>query len=342
LRPTLRPLTAAITQLSPVAPPGANRPGISAITWPLARTQIRWGLRRLGRWPDAFIAAHANDLLGRWGPGVVDVLYGTDDWEAGAGLWGKSASGLRRQTQRALPRADLVLAVGTELVDRWRLYGGDPILFPNGCDVDAYAGIRTVQPGPVPVGFPRPVAGLVGQLSERIDITLLEAVADTGIGLLLVGPRQPRWSPARIDSLLARENVHHVGAVPFSELPQWLARIDVGLTPYADTAFNRASFPLKTLEYLAAGLPVVSTGLPASLALSAETGEVAIADSGAMFAEAARTVAAERPSPDSIARRQAAARRYSWAERASELVRLVAEAGRSGGPEPSDADADAG
>jgi teichuronic acid biosynthesis glycosyltransferase TuaH len=142
--------------------------------------------------------------------------------------------------------------------------------------------------------------------------------------------------------LLARENVHHVGAVPFSELPRWLARIDVGLTPYADSAFNRASFPLKTLEYLAAGLPVVSTGLPASLALSTETGEVVIADGSAAFAQTVRKVAARCPSSDSIARRRAAARRYSWSERASELVRLVAEAGRSGEPETSDADSDVG
>jgi hypothetical protein len=42
--------------------------------------------------------------------------------------------------------------------------------------------------------------------------------------------------------------------------------MDVGLTPYADTPFNQASFPLKTLEYLSAGLPVVSTDLPGALA----------------------------------------------------------------------------
>src|SRR5262249_60607279 len=61
---------------------------------------------------------------------------------------------------------------------------------------------------------------------------------------------------------ISRPNAHYAGRAPASEVPPYLAAMDVGLTPYADTQFNQASFPLKTLEYLSAGLPVVSTDLP--------------------------------------------------------------------------------
>ncbi len=53
------------------------------------------------------------------------------------------------------------------------------------------------------------------------------------------------------------------GREQFEDLPGYLAAMDVGLVPYGATEFNRWSFPMKTLEYLAAGLPVVSTSLPA-------------------------------------------------------------------------------
>src|SRR5208283_3159702 len=92
---------------------------------------------------------------------------------------------------------------------------------------------------------------------------LLEAVADTGQSLLLIGPRHPRFAVAAMDPLLARANVHWVGPQAFEDLPKYLSVVDVGLVPYVDSAFNRGSFPLKTLEYLAAGIPVVATDLPA-------------------------------------------------------------------------------
>ena len=47
-------------------------------------------------------------------------------------------------------------------------------------------------------------------------------------------------------------------------MPAYIAAIDIGITPYLDSPFNRASFPLKTLDYLSAGRPAVSTALPAA------------------------------------------------------------------------------
>ena len=239
-------------RLTPVVLPGLTRPGIRLTTWPLVRRHIRRALAELGRTPFAVIACSFDDVLRGWPTGTRTVLYGTDDWVAGAELMGQRANRLRRQERRAVTAADVVTAITPELADRWRELGANPALLPNGCDPQAYSGVDTVQPAPLPDGFPMPVAGVVGQLNDRLDADLLAAVADSGLGLLLVGPRDPGWLPERWDSLVGRPNVHHAGAVPFEDLPRWLARMDVGLTPYTDTPFNRASFPLKSLEYLAA------------------------------------------------------------------------------------------
>jgi teichuronic acid biosynthesis glycosyltransferase TuaH len=132
---------------------------------------------------------------------------------------------------------------------------------------------------------------------------------------LLVGPRHHRLPAARLEPLVARPNVQWVGAQPFEALPSYLERIDVGLVPYTDTPFNRASFPLKCLEYLAAGRAVVATDLPAIRWL--DTPLVSIADRAPdAFAEAVFRAASAPDDARLVAKRQAFARANGWNVRA--------------------------
>jgi teichuronic acid biosynthesis glycosyltransferase TuaH len=196
--------------------------------------------------------------------------------------------------------------------------GANVLLVPNGVRADSYTDLDTVPPAP-DVNLPRPVAGVVGQLSARIDITLLEAVVSAGCSLLMVGPVDPAWEPARLEALCARPNVRLVGFQPYDRLGGYLRHIDVGLTPYVPSEFNRASFPLKTLEYLAAGKPTVSTDLPATRWL--DTDLVHIADGADDFAKAAISLA-ETDTPQLAKARRDFAEQHSWRARAA----LVADA----------------
>ena len=65
-----------------------RRPGVRATTHALVRSQVRWALRRLHIRPFAVVATHLQELLGYWGRDVVNVLYSTDDYVAGATLTG--------------------------------------------------------------------------------------------------------------------------------------------------------------------------------------------------------------------------------------------------------------
>jgi teichuronic acid biosynthesis glycosyltransferase TuaH len=338
--PSLSAAGDGITRLTPVALPGLTRPGVRATTAPLLRAQVRWALRRLGVRPDVVVAGYLEDVLGRW-DGAVNVLYITDDHVAGAGLMGLSAGRLQTQERRAAARANLLAVVSPQLAGHWSALGANPVLIPNGC----YPAAAGAAPAPALTDMPKPVAGLVGQLTERIDVGLLEAVADVGLSLLLVGPYDPRWEPERFAALIARPNVHHTGRVPAREVPSYLAAMDVGLTPYADTPFNQASFPLKTLEYLGAGLPVVSSDLPGSrwlqedLATSdpaAASQLMALASSKTEFAAAVRRLAGKSGSGAAAKRshgrgggtaRAAAARafadRHSWPRRAEALAAAI-------------------
>jgi teichuronic acid biosynthesis glycosyltransferase TuaH len=326
LLPRLRPVADRIHRLSPVALPGLTRPGIRATTWPLVRGQLRWALRRLGRRPHAVVACSFDDVLGRFGRPAVHVLYGTDDWVAGAELMGLDPGWLRREEARALARADVVVAVTPELAQRWRDRGAQPVLVPNGCDPAAYSTVDIAAVPAVAAELPPPVVGLVGRLSGRIDIDLLEGIADAGLSLLVVGPQEGEWEPARWPRLAARPNVRHVGRVPFTELPGYLRAMDVGITPYRDTAFNRSSFPLKTLEYLAAGRAAVSTDLPATRWLAADSPDgpelVTIAEP-AGFVDAVRAAAALPRTAELADRRRRFAARHSWRQRADTFAAAI-------------------
>jgi glycosyltransferase involved in cell wall biosynthesis len=321
-RPRLVRAAPRITRLKPVALPGLSRTGVRATTAPLLRVQLRWALRRTPGRPVAVVACCLSDVLGRWGAEVVDVLYGTDDWAAGAALMRLDARWLEGQERRALARADEVVAVTPELAERWRRLGARPLLLPNGCDPDAYADVDHRPPAAAAAGLTGPVVGLVGRMTARVDLTLLEAVADAGLSLLLVGPHDPGWEPARWSRLLARPGVVHTGEVPFDELPGYLRAIDVGITPYALTDFNRSSFPLKTLEYLAAGRAAVSTPLPAARWLAGADGGADLVQIGEAdgFVEQVLRAARTPRTAELAARRRAFAATHSWRRRADELA----------------------
>ena len=299
-RPLLSVVDDRVTRLTPVALPGLSRAGVRATTAALVRSQVRWALQRLDIRPFAVVATYLEDLLGYWGRGVVNVLYGTDDYVAGAELMGLSVRHLRKQEPRALARADVVAAVSPQLAQRWTSLGATPVLIPNGC----WPAQVTTQAIPVEVRhLPRPVVGLIGQLSDRIDLDVLDAIACAGFSLLLVGPLDPRWRTKRFKELTSRSHVHYAGGAPAEAVPSYLAAIDVGITPYRDTPFNRASFPLKTLEYLGAGLPVVSADLPTARWLRTDlTGRecnvtadqiLALARNGTEFVDSIRRMVAD-------------------------------------------------
>jgi teichuronic acid biosynthesis glycosyltransferase TuaH len=328
-RPRLRPVAAGIQRLTPTALPFFTRAGIRRTTPGLVRAQTQWALRRLSARPYAVLDFRLGGMLGGWGPGVHNVLYGTDDYVAGASLTGNRVDHLLADERRALAAADTVIAVSPTLAQRWRGMGAEVTVVPNGAAVEHYAGAPQAEPA-AGVDLPGPVAGLVGHLSARIDIGLIEAVAQR-CSLLMVGSRDPGWEPERFARLLTRDTVRWVDRQPYQALPGYLRRIDVGIVPYVDTAFNRASFPLKTLEYLAAGRPVVSTDLPATRWLGTDL--IRIADGPAGFAAAVREVAAGSGGPELVAACQAFAREHSWQARGrqvAEAIGLLAATGADG------------
>ena len=318
LRPTAAPVAPQLTRLIVPVLPGAWRPVLGAVAGWLLRRAVR-AAAAAGRPPGAVVAAGPLTRFPRLEAGVK-VFFVTDDWLSGAEMMGLPAARIRRCMLRNLAEADVVAAVTEDLAERLRrLRPGTAVLhLPNGCVPLPAAAAPVPGSGTEPRG-----AVLLGQLNERLDFGILDAVAAAGIELALIGPRTERNPETRskLDALLQHSSVRWEGELPAEDVPGRLARAAAGITPYADTEFNRSSFPLKTLDYLSAGLPVVSTDLPAARWLG--TGHVVRESSPAAFAAALQQVLADIPDPVRAQERQQLARQHSWDARACTLLDAV-------------------
>jgi glycosyltransferase involved in cell wall biosynthesis len=310
-----------LARLTPVVQPFPSRRGATGLTSALTRAYLRRATSRLGGRPLAMVSGWPQYSVFGSCAEQVRVYWAKDDFVGGAALLGLNAKLLDARERRVAADADLVVAANPVVASTWRHRGLDPVLMPFGTDVDAYLGVERA-PWPSDVGLPPPVTGFVGRVNERTDLALLETIADRGHSLLLVGPKDPAFEPRRFDTLRRRPNVRWVGPKPRAALPGYLRVIDVGVVPYRDSQFNRGSFPLKTLEYLAAGRAVVATDLPAIRWLATDL--VTIASGPAAFADQVRRLLAEPRTSALMARRQAFAARHSWAHRAADMYQAIA------------------
>ncbi len=197
----------------------------------------------------------------------------------------KDAPALLRASQdQLLDCADVVFAGGRSLHQGVVARRPDAHLFPSGVETEHFAPARARRRP-----RPRTVAGYVGVIDERLDLDLLAGLAEelSDWDIQVVGP------VAKIDpaSLPVAPNLRYLGSRQYAELPEVLAGFDVALMPFALNDATRSISPTKTLEYMAAGLPVVSTPVPD--VVSDYFGVVALAETPRDFAAACRKVILE-------------------------------------------------
>lgn len=308
--------------LSPLVLPLQQRP-LRVINRRLLRAQVARATRRLGierpiLW--AYVP-QAEALIESLEPELV-VYHCVDDVSAIAGVDVRS---FHATEQRFAAEADLVLASAPALAARLREYSGNVLYVPNVADTGLFAraldATSPIDPDPAVAALPRPRVVFTGAIvSTKLDMSLICALAreHPEWSFALVGPIGPGDPSTDVSPLRELPNVHLLGPRRYEQLPAILRAADAGLIPYLLNAVTASVFPMKVYEYLAAGLPVVGTPLPA-LADVAEVATAAdAADIGALLQEA---IASD--SPERRVARSAAAAAHSWDHRLQEIAAAV-------------------
>ncbi len=232
------------------------------------------------------------------------------------------------QRENALfKQADLVFAGGQSLYESKRERHPSVHCLPSSVDAAHFARAADGPPHAAYDGMGGPRIGYCGVIDERLDLGIVEALADAHADwqIVMVGP-VVKIDPA---TLPRRANVHWLGQQDYADLPALIAGWDVCAMPFALNEATRFISPTKTLEYLAAGKPVVST--PIRDVVTPYAGVVAIADTPAAFVAACERILARTPAERAAdeAARAAVVARTSWtltATRMGDLIEAIARA----------------
>lgn len=284
----------------------------------LRKLNRRLGLRRPILW--SFLPTIGR-LLGSLDESLV-VYHCVDEYTEFAGVPKRALMDMERDLVR---RANLVLTSSERLCQERLLINPHTHFISHGVDAAHFArslDASTIIPEELR-RLPRPVVGFIGLLADWVDLDLIRAIAlaRPGWSLALIGKAGTDLSAVR-----GLPNVHLLGQKPFSSLPAYCRGIDVGIIPFRINQLTLRANPLKLREYLAAGLPVVSTPMPevarlASLVSLAEGTSAFLAGIEASLSASANDDAARRS-------RSLAMISESWESRVEDISRLIGDRAR--------------
>jgi glycosyltransferase involved in cell wall biosynthesis len=330
--------------LSPLVVPLHGNAAVRALNRGLLRAQVGRAARRLGmRRPILWAyVPQAEALIEALDPELV-VYHCVDDIAAQAGV---DAVSFYAAERHFAARADLVLASAPALAARMRELSGNVLYAPNVADTELFARALErspsnqdppasldqsaadppdrspiAQPDPAVAALPRPRIVFTGAIvAKKLDVPMLAALARARPewSFALVGPVGAGDPGTDVSALSEEPNIHLLGPRTYSQLPAVLRAADAGLIPYARNALTESIFPMKVYEYLAAGLPVVATPLPALAGIA----EVATAPDAEGIAHLLEKAIAD-DSPERRAERSRAAATHSWERRLKEIAAAV-------------------
>jgi len=302
--------------LTPVILPFYGSKTMRALNARLVREQVRRVAKSVGIDPDDAVIFVTI-------PTAIDVVRG---WPRRALLTNRSdLHSAFEETDQALIRElerELVASSDVALYTSHSLMRTEEsvaqhraVFFDHGVDYTHFAS-AVGKPHRELADIPRPIVGFFGGIDDYIvDLDLLERVAKEvpGCSLVLIGD-----ATLPIDDLVSLPNVHWFGFRPYEEIPSFGAGFDVALMPWLRNAWIEHSNPIKLKEYLALGLPVVSTDFPE---VHHYSDAIAIANDADHFVRLVRE-AVDGKGVSTWQARQARVERATWDRQADVLVHL--------------------
>lgn len=222
-----------------------------------------------------------------------------------------------------MSKADILFTGGRKLYESKSRYHSNVHFFGCGVDVAHYAKAQskaTALPQDV-ANLRGKTAGYIGVIDERLDYDLIAKLAesDPELDVIMVGP-VVKVDPA---SLPKNANIHWLGQRDYKQLPAYIKSFDVCLMPFALNEATEYINPTKTLEYMAAKKPIVSTAV--TDVIRNFTPIVKVAYSADEFIDAVHKAVAA-PDPALLEEGVERAKQMTWDSIVSQMKTLMDEA----------------
>jgi len=200
-----------------------------------------------------------SDLFGRIGEKLV-IFDTVDNWAEHASYIAHKNE-LLKNYKAVSEKADIIFTVSEELIDFYKSLGRSENVYwiPNGVEVGHFA--KTIIEEKSHLKIKKPIIGYVGTVQERFDFDLFEYLAkeNQDKNFVIIGPV---WKGVleKAKSLKKKhKNIWFLGRKNYAQSPQYLKQFTVAIIPHKINHFIKSTNPMKMYEYLACGLPVVST-----------------------------------------------------------------------------------
>jgi glycosyltransferase involved in cell wall biosynthesis len=268
---------------------------------------------------------HYLPLLEALAPDIRTAYYASDDYRRYEG-WDPAE--MERLERAVIERVDLAIFVSKALASRARTEhpgSSHKIHVSMNATEQRFFGappLAGTGSGTSLSNLPRPIAGVIGAINERLDFELLRqcASADCVGTLLFVGPVK---SPTNQHLLALHRHPKcvFVGEQPHASIPAWMHFIDVALIPYKEDPFNYFCSPMRLFDHLASGKPIVATDACDQMRDFSDVAAVGSPDDFVTRLE--ESIQSGLYDSTAAARRVAVACENTWSNRATALNRLV-------------------
>jgi glycosyltransferase involved in cell wall biosynthesis len=172
-------------------------------------------------------------------------------------------------------------------------------------------------------GIPVPRIGYVGTLCLRLDYDLLKKIGRSHPewSLVMIGVVDNYVPKDQIEELKGFPNIFILPQKPHEEIPGFLSQFDIGIIPFKVDSITQTMNPLKMYEYMAVGLPIVSTDLPEARPFSEV---IRISKTHEEFVNLIENELRTN-SQEKIQRRIEIAKENSWEKRADQISQIIAK-----------------
>lgn len=248
--------------LNPLAIPAYGNEAVKTFNQKFLLHQVKKAMRKLNfKNPLNMVFNPAAGLLAGKLNETELIYYCVDEYTAFTG----AAKGLKEIEEDLFRKSNLVIVSAEKLFESKKKFNENTFIIRHGVDFNHFRKAlneETKIPDEIK-DLPHPIIGFHGLLADWVDFELIKKTAEhfKNGSVVLIG-KITVDAEKKVKILDDVPNIRFLGRKPYAELPAYCKGFDVALNPFAINELTLAANPLKVREYLAAGLPVVSTDIP--------------------------------------------------------------------------------